>query len=103
MTARCGSIDPTHTSIGCRGCDRLYKRRHRAGLPRLKFRLRANAAKCAVCGLAAGNSMDVPVYRYTLKRHIVGSKQQVYIGSIGLCDRCIGQHAELNEKFRVAA
>lgn len=100
MTARCGSNDPAHRAKTCRACDRLYKRRYKSGQPRFLYRVRANSAVCVICGLAAGNSMSVPVYRYPLKRHFVGKKGQDWIGTIGLCDPCIADHAELREQYR---
>ncbi len=101
MTARCGSNDPTHRSKACRDCDRVYKRRYREGAPRFSMRVKADAARCAICGLVAGNLADIPVYRYPLKRWY--RKQQAWIGTIGLCDACLADHADLKEQFRRAA
>lgn len=103
MTARCGSNDPEHRAKTCRACDRLYKRRYKAGQPRFRYRVTANAATCRFCGLVAGNSMNIPVYRYPLKRHVFGVKQQAWIGTLGLCDRCIVDNAELKPKYRGVA
>lgn len=59
-------------------------------------------ATCAFCAIAAGNSLGVKVLRYPLLRHIDrnGRHTSVCIGSIGLCDRCIIEHAALNERAR---
>ena len=101
MTARCGSNDPAHRAKTCKPCERLYKARYRAGEPRYIYRARVNPATCILCGLAAGNSMDVPVYRYPLKRQY--RKVTAWIGTVGLCDPCIAENAELRPAFRRAA
>ena len=101
MTARCGSMDPDHRSRTCRACDRLYKQRSLAGLPHYRYRARSNPARCIVCGIAAGNSMDMPVYRYSLKRW--SRNKARWIGSVGLCDKCLTDHGELKAEFQVAA
>lgn len=92
----CGSIDPAHRSRECSDCRRIYKHRHLTGLPPL----RRNPAVCVFCGLAAGNSMKVKVLRYPLLRHIDanGRHTSVCIGSMGMCDRCVMEHAALNER-----
>jgi len=102
MTARCGSNDPAHRSKTCRACDRLYKLRHKNGAPLFSMRIRVNGATCVLCGLTAGNSADIPVYRYPLKRHFRG-KGQKWIGNIGLCDECVMRFGELKEPYRSAA
>jgi len=101
MTARCGSNDPAHRSKGCAACDRIYKKRYKDGAPKFRVRMRADAARCVVCGLVAGNLAGVPVYRYPLKRW--HRKQSLWIGTVGLCDPCIAEQGELREPFRRAA
>lgn len=101
MTARCGSNDPAHRVKQCRACDHIYKLRYKNGAPRYRIRARANSAQCAICGITAGNSADVPVYRYPLKRWF--SRKMRWIGSVGLCDPCIVATAELRPEFRRAA
>jgi hypothetical protein len=101
MTARCGSMSPDHKSRTCRECDRIYKRRSAAGAPPALFRLRSNPARCIVCGIAAGNSMNLPVYRYPLKRW--SGKKARWIGSVGLCDVCLAEGGELKPEYRRAA
>jgi hypothetical protein len=102
MTARCGSNDVNHRAKGCRACDRLYKRRAKSGAPPFSMRVRANPATCAICGIVAGNSRDLPVYRYPLKRWVKG-RENTWIGSVGLCDACLLDHAEVKPQFRRAA
>ena len=101
MTARCGSNDPTHRASKCRDCDRVYKRRHRAGAPPFRMRVKADSATCIVCGLTAGNSLDVPVYRYPLKRW--HNKGQAWIGTAAMCDDCLLERAEIKPQFRRVA
>ena len=98
MTALCGSMDVEHRSRGCRACDRIYKQRSAAGAAPIRFRHRSNPAVCIVCGLAAGNSADVPVYRYPLKRW--SREKARWIGSIGLCDVCLSRGGELKPQFK---
>lgn len=101
MTARCGSINPAHRAKTCRICDKIYKRRHHLGQPKFAFRVRADAARCAICGLAAGNSLNVPVYRYSLRTYRGGARRTP--ASIGLCDPCIVERGEVREQYRRAA
>lgn len=102
MTARCGSRDPSHRAKTCRACDRLYKRRYKNGAPRYSMRVYVNGATCFNCNLSAGNSLDIPVYRYPLKRHIRGEGPK-WIGTLAICDDCLNQHAELKPEYRSAA
>lgn len=58
--------------------------------------LKRTGARCALCGLTAGNSASVPVHRYALRRSVyphgwkVGDiAYRVTLASIALCDRCI--------------
>lgn len=101
MTARCGSMDPAHRSKTCRPCDKLYKARYERGEPRFRFRVRANAAICAICSIAAGNSLGVAVYRYPLRAWRGGGQRSV--ASIGLCDSCIIARGEVRAPRRKAA
>ena len=96
MTARCGSGNPTHVARRCADCKKVYRKRYRDGAPRLA-RHYVNPAVCAVCGLAAGNSLDIKVYRYPLMRHRrrQGKQASFYVGAIGLCDDCIGANASV--------
>jgi hypothetical protein len=96
----CGSTAPEHRSRTCSGCRRIYKSRHLQGLPRLI----RYPAMCVFCGLAAGNSLKVKVLRYPLLRHIekAGRHTSVCIGSMGICDRCVIEHGNLNERARAA-
>ena len=101
MTARCGSIDPMHRSRTCRDCDRIYKQRSATGAPPVMFRQRSNPARCIVCGLAAGNSLNVGVYRYSLKRW--SRNKARWIGSVGICDTCQLERGEVKAEFRSVA
>jgi hypothetical protein len=57
---------------------------------------RSTGMRCAWCGIEAGNSDDVPVYRYRLQRSAYrdGLPRSVSVGSIGLCDPCIDAIAQ---------
>jgi hypothetical protein len=101
MTAICGSMDPAHRSRRCPACDKQYKQRAKAGAPYAMFHKRSNPAVCIVCSLAAGNSMDIGVYRYPLKRW--SRKKARWIGSVGLCDVCLAEGGELKPEYRRAA
>lgn len=101
MTARCGSMDPAHRAKTCRTCDRIYKRRHQAGEPRFKYRTRADAARCAICGITHGNSLGIVVYRYPLRAY--RNRGHHTVASIGLCDPCIIAQAEVRAPYRRAA
>lgn len=61
-------------------------------------------AICAFCGYAAGNGQGVAVFRYPLIRavKIDGRKTSRCIASLGLCDRCILEHAHLSRTYRRA-
>jgi hypothetical protein len=54
-------------------------------------RPRRSGAQCAICGLWAGNSRDIPVHRYRLQRsqYESGRQRSQSVASIGLCDTCI--------------
>ena len=56
---------------------------------------RATGAACLVCGVMAGNSLDIPVYRYRLQRTAKreGLWRSANVGAIGICDPCIAKHA----------
>lgn len=57
-----------------------------------------------MCQLMAGNSMNVKVLRYPLLRRVnlpSGRQTSVCIGSIGLCDKCVIEHGDLNERAKV--
>ena len=57
---------------------------------------RSTGARCAVCGLYAGNSGGIAVYRYRLQRTVYrGSiRRSLSLGSLGLCDPCLKREAE---------
>ena len=61
----------------------------------------AGSRICGVCGLSYPNSMNVPVFRYTLLRSVyqAGAVAQHTrtrsFGQIGVCDRCLGEQARL--------
>ena len=96
MSARCGSRKLDHVARRCADCKKVYRKRYRDGAP-LLARHYANPAVCAVCGLAAGNSMSIKVYRYPLMKHRrrEGKQASHYVGAIGLCDRCIEDNASV--------
>jgi hypothetical protein len=98
MTARCGSNDKEHRVRTCRPCDRIYKRRSLEGAPPYRHRTRADAAVCVVCGVTAGNSGDIPVHRYSLKRWARDKAR--WIGSLGICDPCLIERGELKPEYR---
>ncbi len=56
---------------------------------------RATGATCMACGIMAGNSLGMPVYRYRLQRtaYREGLAQSTNVGAVGLCDECIERHA----------
>lgn len=97
MTARCGSDDREHRTGKCRACKAIYNRRYKKGAtPR-------PTPVCVLCGLAAGNSMGIHVRQYALIRsaNFAGRKTSICIGSIGFCNRCVADHAQLNGKVRL--
>ena len=62
-----------------------------------RFPYRATGATCMVCGIHAGNSLNMPVYRYRLQRSSYregGTQKSENVGAIGLCDACITKHAQ---------
>jgi hypothetical protein len=106
MTARCGSTDPTHRARQCKECVRLYNAAYKSGLRFARVAFGRNPAQCVVCGLTAGNSMNVKVRRYPLLRSYNKPDRRrasFVLGSIGLCDRCIVESAELKPQYRRAA
>jgi hypothetical protein len=106
MIARCGSTSPYHVARRCPACKSRWNAAYRASQPR-KPRRRVqsyrvpNPAVCAFCGLARGNSLGVPVYRYPLQRTIYpnGVKRTAHFASIGLCDQCVIEHAEPSPNY----
>lgn len=97
MAARCGSTEPDHYAKSCHGCQKVYRDRQKAGLPRLRNYARADSPTC-VCGLTVGNSAGIPVHRYPLTRHIRGIGNRS-IGYIELCDDCLPRYGVLKELF----
>jgi hypothetical protein len=61
----------------------------RRGRDRRLFR--TTGSRCSWCGIEAGNSDEIPVYRYRLQRTAYrdGLPRSENVGSIGLCDPCI--------------
>ena len=67
-------------------------------------RQRRNPAVCVMCSLVAGNGAGIKVLRYPLLRRVNPPRKRqtsVCIGSIGLCDRCVIEHGDLNERAKV--
>jgi len=104
MTARCGSFSPEHRAETCKACQRIYRQRERDGASKFGMRYLAVGAECSFCGLTAGNSLKVRVYRYTLRRsvNIGGKRTSRALGSIGICDRCIVERGLLHQRGREA-
>lgn len=102
MTARCGSFDPAHRAKSCRACQHIYDERSRSKKPRLRDRMLAVAARCEFCGIVAGNSRAVKVYRYTLRRSVrIGDRRTSRaLGSIGICDQCLRERKLVNNQLR---
>ena len=100
--ARCGSIDPEHVARRCLQCKRIYARRYARGDPPFARIIRGEIAECSFCGLNADNASQVKVLRYPLLRHMDrnGRHTSVCIGSLSICDRCVIEHARLNEKTK---
>lgn len=105
MTARCGSISPAHRAKDCRPCQAIYRHRERSGAPKYGERYLARGARCAFCGLAAGNSQGVRVYRYTLRRsvNVNGLRTSRALGSVGICDVCVVEQGLLHDRGRELA
>lgn len=59
-------------------------------------------AVCALCSITAGNGAGVKVFRYPLVRGVSvdGRRTSRCIGSLALCDRCVIEHAALNDKVQ---
>lgn len=95
MATRCGSTNPGHYAKSCHGCQKVYRDRQKAGLPRLRNYARHNSATC-VCGLTVGNSSGIPVHRYPLTRHIRGAGNR-NIGYFEVCDECLPRYAVLKD------
>jgi len=100
MTARCGSTKESHRADACSKCNRIYYDRERSGAPRFGQRMLARGATCAFCGLVAGNSRGVRVYRYTLRRsvNVKGKRTSRALGSVGLCDLCVVEKGLLHQR-----
>ena len=88
--AACGgrAIDGHHVSK-CKECQYIYNRRYRD-----RVGYKHPPAQCVLCGLSRRNGRGIKVYRYPLLRKVAGTTRRSHvIGSIGLCDPCITEHA----------
>ncbi len=68
--------------------------------------MRRSGALCALCGLAAGNGVGIPVHRYPLRRSFYppGWKagddvRHRTVATIALCDRCIIEVGQPTKKY----